>query len=66
MMPLDERGREGGAASGVLRRDKIIRRVEHLPVDARVVEAYKQGYQAGYHTAVKRTTRLTREIDGTE
>ena len=52
-----ERGREGGVASGVLRRDKIIGRVEHLPVDERVVEAYKQGYQAGYQATLKRLTR---------
>lgn len=49
-----ERGREGGVTSGVLRRDRILRRVAHLPVDQRVIEAHKQGYQAGYHTAQKR------------
>lgn len=53
-MSLSERGREGGTASGVLRRDRILRRVASLPIDERVVEAYKQGYQAGYHTAEKR------------
>lgn len=51
---LKECGREGGVASGVLRRERILERVANLPVDARVIEAYKQGYQAGYHTAEKR------------
>jgi hypothetical protein len=58
-MTLAERGREGGVVSGVLRRDKILERVQHLPVDARVVEAYKQGYDAGYHAAVKRVKPRT-------
>lgn len=57
-LSLVERGREGGAASGVSRRDKIIGRVGHLPVDARVLEAYRQGHDAGYHAARKQTKRL--------
>ncbi len=56
-MTTAERGREGGTASGVLRRDKILRRVQALPVDARVLAAYQQGYQAGYHAALKRAAR---------
>ncbi len=57
MQTVSERGREGGAASGVLRRDKIIRRVIHLPIDERVLEAYRQGYDAGYHAAKKQARR---------
>ena len=57
-MSVVERGREGGVASAVLRRDRIISRVGHLPIDERIVEAYKQGYQAGYHTAQKRSKRV--------
>lgn len=53
-MTVRERGREGGVTSGHTRRDKILDRVKHLPVDARVVQAHKYGYDAGYHAAVKR------------
>lgn len=59
-LTLAERGREGGAASGVLRRDRITERVQHLPVDARVLEAYRQGYDAGYHAALKRAAKKAR------
>ena len=52
-----ERGREGGAASGVIRRWRILDRVRDLPVDQRVLEAYRQGYDAGYHTAKKQQVR---------
>lgn len=52
-----ERGREGGAASGVSRRWRILDRVRHLSVDERVLEAYRQGYDAGYHTARKQLQR---------
>lgn len=47
-------GREGGVASGVLRRDRIIAKVAHLPVEDRVPEAYRLGYDAGYHAHAKR------------
>lgn len=52
-----ERGREGGVTSGVIRRDRILERLIRLPFDDAVIEAYKQGYQAGYHAAQKRATR---------
>ena len=52
-----ERGREGGVTSGIMRQQRILERVGNLPIDARVLEAYKQGYQAGYHTALKRAKR---------
>lgn len=50
-------GREGGAASGVSRRGRILDRVRDLDVDQRVLEAYRQGYDAGYHAAQKRLAR---------
>ncbi len=53
-----ERGREGGVASGVTRREKIITRVRHLPLEARVLAAYRQGYDAGYHRALLQLKRL--------
>ena len=56
-LSVRERGREGGAASGVSRRWRILQRIGHLPVDQRVLLAYKQGYDAGYHTAKNRNTR---------
>lgn len=52
-----ERGREGGSASGVLRRARILDRVRHLPIEPRVLEAYRQGYDAGYHAARKRARK---------
>ncbi len=52
-----ERGREGGVTSGIVRQQRILERVGNLPIDERVLEAYKQGYQAGYQTAFKRAKR---------
>ncbi len=54
---LQEFGREGGVNSGVVRRERILERVAQLPIHERVLEAYRQGYDAGYHTAQKRSRR---------
>ena len=64
VMSLSERGREGRAARAVLQRDRILDRVSALPIDARVLEAYRQGYDAGYHTALKRAKRVNSAADG--